>query len=76
MIGENGPLGTWLVSTAIDEPQRFEFDGRSFWMAMRPERVYRPYSMQLIKFTTTSGILASKSESIRESRPTEKSANQ
>ena len=51
LIGENGPLGTWLVSTAIDEPQRFEFDGRSFWMAMRPERVYRPYSMQLIKFT-------------------------
>ena len=51
LIGENGSLGTWLVSMAIDEPQRFAYSGRSYWIAMRPERVYRPYSMQLIKFT-------------------------
>ena len=50
LIGADGPLGTWMVSTAIDEPQGFEHNGRSYWLAMRPERFYRPYSIQLIKF--------------------------
>ena len=51
LIGAGGPLGVWMVSTAIDEPQRFEHNGRSYWIAMRPERFYRPYSIELVKFT-------------------------
>jgi hypothetical protein len=51
LIGTGGPLGVWMVSTAVDEPQRFEHNGRSYWIAMRLERFYRPYSIELIKFT-------------------------
>jgi ABC-type transport system involved in cytochrome c biogenesis permease subunit len=51
LIGDGGPLGSWMVSTAINEPQRLEYNGRSYWIALRPERFYRPYSIQLIKFT-------------------------
>ena len=51
LIGAGGPLGVWMVSTAIDEPQRFEHNGHNYWIAMRLERFYRPYSIELIKFT-------------------------
>ena len=51
LIGEGGSLGLWTVSTALEEPQLFEHKGRSFWLAMRPERFYRPYSIELVKFT-------------------------
>ena len=51
LIGTDGTLGLWMVSTAIDEPQRFEHNGRSYWIAMRAERFYRPYSIELVKFT-------------------------
>ena len=51
LTAEGGPLGVWMVSTDRGEPQPFEHHGRSYWIAMRPERIYRPYSIQLIKFT-------------------------
>ncbi len=51
LIEEGGALGLWTVSTAIEEPQMFEHKGRNYWIAIRPERSYRPYSVQLIKFT-------------------------
>jgi hypothetical protein len=51
-VGAEGrSLGHWLVSTVIDEPQYFEYDGRSYWMAIRPQRYYKPYRIHLKQFT-------------------------
>jgi hypothetical protein len=57
-----GPLGKWLVSTffdpktappffAKDLPQTFTVDGHKWEVALRPRRVYLPYSLYLDTFT-------------------------
>ena len=45
-----GSLGTWLVSEFIDEPQSFTWNNRTYALAMRPLRHYKPYSIQLLNF--------------------------
>jgi len=45
-----GSLGTWLVSEYIEQPQSFTLDKRTYQLALRPRRHYKPYSIQLIKF--------------------------
>ena len=45
-----GSLGTWLVSEYIEEPQSFTWNNRTYQLAMRPRRLYKPYSIQLLKF--------------------------
>lgn len=50
-IFENGSLGTWLVSDALGAPQTFSAGGRTWQLAMRPARYYKPYSVTLQKFT-------------------------
>lgn len=45
------PLGTWLVSAALGAPQTFSCDGRTWMIALRPARYYKPYSVTLQKFT-------------------------
>jgi ABC-type transport system involved in cytochrome c biogenesis permease subunit len=42
--------GTVSVSQ-LDEAQRFTFAGRSYVISLRPVRYYKPYSIDLIKFT-------------------------
>jgi len=44
-------LGIWLVSAALGAPQTFSCDGRTWMIAMRPARYYKPYSVTLQKFT-------------------------
>jgi ResB-like family len=44
-------LGTWLVSAALGAPQTFSCDGRTWMIALRPARYYKPYSVTLQKFT-------------------------
>ncbi len=44
-------LGTWLASNAIEAPQTFEHEGRSWSLALRPRREYLPYSLTLKDFT-------------------------
>jgi hypothetical protein len=44
-------LGTWLVSDALSAPQTFSCDGRSWMIALRRMRYYKPYSVTLQKFT-------------------------
>ena len=51
LTGPDGVLGTWLVSPLLDEPQRFDFGGRSWKMALRFARHYQPYSLTLLKFS-------------------------
>jgi hypothetical protein len=51
LAGPDGSLGTWVVSTGLGNPQRFEFAGRSWKLVMRPERHYQPFSLTLEKFS-------------------------
>ena len=50
LIAPQGSLGTWLVSEFVDQPQSFSLNNRSYQLAMRPRRHYKPYSIQLLKF--------------------------
>jgi hypothetical protein len=43
--------GTWLVSAALGAPQSFVHEGRTYVLAMRPRRIYLPYSLTLKKFS-------------------------
>jgi hypothetical protein len=51
LVGPDGSLGTWLVSTQIPVPQHFEYGGRSWKIALRIARHYEPYSLSLLKIT-------------------------
>lgn len=51
LLGPQGSLGTWLVSTQIEEPQTFEFEGKSWRIILRPARFYTHYAVSLIKFS-------------------------
>ena len=48
---DGGSLGTWLVSDALGAPQTFSCDGKTWSLAMRTARYYKPYSVTLQKFT-------------------------
>lgn len=48
---QNVSLGTWAVSTMLLQPQTFDYAGRTWRIAMRFERSYKPYSVTLLKFT-------------------------
>ncbi|MCX6944701.1 MAG: cytochrome c biogenesis protein ResB [Verrucomicrobiota bacterium] len=51
LIGPDGPIGTWLVSPLLEEPQAFAFAGRTYKMALRFARHYKPFSLTLLKFS-------------------------
>ena len=44
-------LGTWLVSDTLGAPQTFSCAGRTWIIALRIARYYKPYSVTLQKFT-------------------------
>jgi hypothetical protein len=48
---DGGSLGTWLVSDALGAPQTFSCAGRTWMIAMRTARYYKPYSVTLQRFT-------------------------
>ncbi|MEO0476459.1 MAG: cytochrome c biogenesis protein ResB [Planctomycetota bacterium] len=50
-IGEDGAAGTWLVSTAINQPQSFDWQGKTYTLALRHQRHYMPYDIRLTDFT-------------------------
>jgi ABC-type transport system involved in cytochrome c biogenesis permease subunit len=52
LVAPSGSLGTWLVSPVLDQlgPQTLEHDGRTWQLALRPERAYQPYSITLLEF--------------------------
>jgi hypothetical protein len=50
ILTPQGSLGTWLVSEFVEQPQGFKFDNRTYELAMRARRHYKPYSIQLLKF--------------------------
>jgi hypothetical protein len=52
LVGPEGALGTWLVSADPRFPaQRFDYAGRSWKIAFRFERSYKPYSLTLLNFS-------------------------
>jgi len=50
IVTPQGSLGTWLVSEFIEQPQSFTWNNRTYQLALRLRRHYRPYSLQLLKF--------------------------
>jgi hypothetical protein len=51
LIGADGSLGTWIVSTQLPVTQHFAYGGRSWKIALRIARHYEPYSLSLLKIT-------------------------
>ncbi|OHE86447.1 MAG: ResB protein required for cytochrome C biosynthesis, partial [Verrucomicrobia bacterium RIFCSPLOWO2_12_FULL_64_8] len=51
LAGADGPLGTWLVSTLLEEPQTVTFQGRNWALVLRAKRYYRPFTLSLLKVT-------------------------
>jgi hypothetical protein len=45
-----GSLGTYLVSAYLNRPQTITHAGRTYTLALRPERLYKPFSLQLLEF--------------------------
>ena len=43
-------FGTWLVSVAVDAPQSFTYEGRTYNLALRLQRQYLPYAFTLKEF--------------------------
>ena len=48
--GVEGPLGTWLLSNAIPDPQGFTLNGHTYELAMRQRRFYKPFALTLLDF--------------------------
>lgn len=44
------PVGTFLVSALLGRVQRFNHGGRTYEIALRPERHYKPFSLHLEEF--------------------------
>jgi hypothetical protein len=56
LVGPEGSIGTWLATYLPPEimvipPQTFTYAGRSWKIALRPERVYKPFALTLLKFS-------------------------
>jgi len=46
-----GSIGTWLLSEWIERPQTVTFKDRTYQLALRPQRYYKPFSLKLLKFS-------------------------
>ncbi len=51
LIGPEGRIGAFLVSTMLVEPQRFVHAGREWTIGLRFARAYKPYALTLLDFT-------------------------
>jgi hypothetical protein len=51
LVNQQRSLGTWLVSDLLDEMQPVDVGGRTYQLALRLTRYYKPYSLEPQKFT-------------------------
>lgn len=51
VTGPAGSLGTWAVSPMVGMPQTFNFEGRTWELALRLQRHYMPFSLSLLQVT-------------------------
>lgn len=54
IVTPQGPIGNWLVSDWLEQPQTFTANGGTYQLQLRPERFYLPFSLKLLKFTHTT----------------------
>jgi hypothetical protein len=45
------PIGRWLASNVIEQPQVFTASGRTYALVLRDRRIYLPYTLTLEKFS-------------------------
>jgi len=50
VVGQQGSLGKWLVSTWLNAPQEFSYGGKTYQLAMRFTRYYKPFHLKLVEF--------------------------
>lgn len=50
LVGPQGSLGTWLVSSELDETQSFNFEGKPYTLEMRPRQFRKDFSLTLLDF--------------------------
>ncbi len=50
LVTPQGSLGTWLATLFVEKPQTFTFNNRTYELALRPRRYYKPFSLQLLEF--------------------------
>jgi len=50
LVSPAGSLGTWAVSGWLDASQTFTYSNRTYQLALRLARYYKPFSLQLIAF--------------------------
>jgi hypothetical protein len=50
LVAPQGSLGSWLVSEYVNEPQEVACDNRTYQLALRLRRFYKPFSIQLLEF--------------------------
>ena len=51
LVAPEGPLGIWLVSPLLGMPQKFDYQGHTWEVALRFKRYYHPFEIKLIDFT-------------------------
>jgi len=51
LVTPQGPLGTWLVSSQTARKQEFTYQNKTYELAMRFKRYYKPFNLRLLKFT-------------------------
>ncbi|MBM3852720.1 MAG: cytochrome c biogenesis protein ResB [Verrucomicrobia bacterium] len=51
LLGPGQSLGTYLVSPLLEAPQEFTHEGRTWRIALRPRRLYQPFSLTLLQFS-------------------------
>lgn len=51
LSGPSGTLGKWLLSPWLIDTQRFDYEGRTYEMALRFKREYKDFSLTLLNFT-------------------------
>jgi len=50
LLTPGGPIGKYLVSVYIDQPQQVVVNGKPYTIALRFKRTYKPYTLHLIDF--------------------------
>lgn len=51
IVAPEGSLGIWLLSPLLGMPQKFDYQGKTWQVALRFKRYYHPFAITLIDFT-------------------------
>jgi len=51
LVGSDGLIGTWIVALVLQQPQQFDYAGRTWEIGLRATRDYKPFSLTLLDFT-------------------------